>query len=157
MSEPRLTFTLHRIVAVLDRHADRILRNAMDMTYSQFLFLVHLAEADGTSGATLADRLGVSRAAVSKRIPWFEQHGYVTTSEDPNHRGIRRVHLTRQGAERLAEAGTLLETAFRIPAEQSMSFDLDELHDHLRELLASLEASLPNAQRGAPATPRKDD
>ncbi len=157
MSEPRLTFTLHRIVAVLDRHADGILRNAMDMTYSQFLFLVHLAEADGASGATLADRLGVSRAAVSKRIPWFEQHGFVTTSEDPNHGAIRRIHLTRQGADRLAKASTLLETAFRIPADQSMSFDVNELHEHLLELLASLEASLPNTQRGSPATPRKDD
>lgn len=144
MPESRLAFTLHRLVAVLDRHADVLLRRSMGMTYRQFLFLVRLADDDGVDGAALAERLDVSRAAVSKRLPWFEERGLVDVRDDPHDARRRTIHLTAQGRRRVLAASDLLEGALRLGADGRLDLDLEGLHADLSALLASLEAHLPD-------------
>jgi DNA-binding MarR family transcriptional regulator len=138
--DPRFTFTLHRLVAVLDRHADAILRRSLGITYSQFLFLTHLAGEDGIDGATLARRLAVSRAAISKRLPWFEERALIDVRPDPDHGRRRRIHLTERGRELAERAADRLEHALRKEAPERADVDLDALHDDLARLLHVLEA-----------------
>lgn len=154
MPESRLTFTLHNLVAVLDRHADGILRRERDMTYSQFLFLVHLADGP-RDGTQLASSLQVSRAAVSKRLDWFTEKGWVTVKPDPNHGRRQVIALTPAGAHAVRDAGDLLERAFQLPAQSETGVDLDALHADLKTLLdlftsppkpASAQATQPAAQ-----------
>jgi DNA-binding MarR family transcriptional regulator len=137
--DPRFTFTLHRLVAVLDRHADAILRRSMGITYSQFLFLTHLAGEDGIDGATLAHRLAVSRAAISKRLPWFEQRSLIAVRPDPDHGRRRRIHLTAQGRRLAENAADRLEEALRQEAPERADVDLDALHHDLHKLLRVLD------------------
>ena len=72
MAETRITFTLNRLVSVLNSHADAILRSRYNMTYSQFVFLLFLLKPGQMSMTELSECLDVSTAAVSKRAPWFK-------------------------------------------------------------------------------------
>lgn len=151
MRDPRFTFTLHRLVAVLDRHADAILRRSLGITYSQFLFLTHVAGAEGVDGATLAQSLAVSRAAVSKRLPWFEARGLIEVRPDPDHGRRRTIHLTDEGRDLAATAADRLEQALRQEAPRRADVDLDTLHDDLHKLLLVLES--PNDPSSGPHRP----
>lgn len=109
MAERRFTFAVHRLAAELDRQADRILRTRLELAYADFLHLVHIA-GGAASMSELAGRMGVTRAAVSKRIPDLEARGLVRVE----HRGRdRALHLTPAGGRLVRRAGDLLEGEFR--------------------------------------------
>ena len=140
MRDPSFTFTLHRLVAVLDRHADAVLKRTLHVTYSQFLFLTRLAREDGIDGATLARRLDVSRAAVSKRLPWFQERSLVEVRSDPEHGRRRAIHLTDAGRRLASTAADRLEEELRAEAPACADVDLEALHDDLHKLLRVLES-----------------
>jgi DNA-binding MarR family transcriptional regulator len=157
VADPRLTFTLHHLVAVLDRHADAILRRELGMTYSQFLFLVTLDGAEGVDGTTLARHLDVSRAAVSKRLPWFTDRALVEVRDDPHHGRRTRLFLTDAGRTLARTAADTLEDALQAPARSDLDVDLDALHRDLDALLAWLRAGLEAGTHDAPGADAPDD
>ena len=65
----RLTFTLHELIAELDAYADGVLRSGYGVSFNHFQFLAVLADTEPTDMTTLARCLGVTKAAVSKRVP----------------------------------------------------------------------------------------
>lgn len=140
MAEARITFTLNRLVSVLNSHADAILRARYDMTYSQFLFLLSL-KPGRMSMTELSECLDVSTAAVSKRAPWFEERGLIRIAHDPNHGRKVLLSLTRKGHRLVDKAAEELDGAF---VEQFADIDARELarlnHD-LSRILTRLSQS----------------
>lgn len=137
MDETRVTFTLNRLVSVLNSHADAILRARFDMTFSQFLFLVSLG--DSTLSLTdLARRLEVSTAAVSKRVGWFEERGLVKTLHDPHNARKVLLSLTAQGGRLVEKAAADLDEAFTEKFAHQQGFDLGELNRNLNRVLEHL-------------------
>ena len=64
----RITVTLHELVAGLDGYADALLIHKYGTTFGEFSYLAVLAQ--GTVDiTTLARRLNLTKAAVSKRVP----------------------------------------------------------------------------------------
>ncbi|MDZ8170953.1 MarR family winged helix-turn-helix transcriptional regulator [Microbacterium xanthum] len=108
----RLTFTLHELVAEIDAYADDALRTRHGVTFSVFEFLAVLANAQPADMTTLARCLGVTKAAVSKRVPALVEQGWVLARNAPGEGRSIRLSLTSRGADLVRIAGDDLEAEF---------------------------------------------
>ncbi len=139
MAQHRVTFTLNHVVGELNKNADRILREGFGLTYSQFLFLVHLDFAGTVSSSVLAKNMGVSRAAVSKRVSWFTSRGLVRSGHTPSDNRVLTLALTSQGKRLVAQMSDHLEQRFRERFDSFEGVDLDELNRTLLSILDHLQ------------------
>lgn len=138
MNGSRITFTLNELVYVLNSAADRHLRAKFDLTYSQFLFLVTLMAQDKPTPSFLAQCLGVSRAAVSQRLPWFQERGLVDICKVSGNGKELSLELTRKGAELATQSADFLEQEFRVLFRDTASVDLDVLDKTLSRIKRQL-------------------
>ncbi len=138
MNRSRITFTLNELVYVLNSAADRHLRAKFDLTYSQFLFLVTLMGQNTPTPSLLAGCLGVSRAAVSQRLPWFQDRGLVEVSKVAGNGKSLSVALTRTGADLATQSADFLEQEFRVLFDNTASVDLDALDKTLSRIKQQL-------------------
>jgi DNA-binding MarR family transcriptional regulator len=107
----RITAHLHELVFAMDGFSNRVLSSRFDADYGLFVFLNPLL--DGSLDVTrLAERLNLTKAAVSKRVPVLERDGWLETSADPGHGRRVVVTLTARGRTLVTEAGTLLASRF---------------------------------------------
>ena len=132
----KITFTLHELVAEVDAHADRILRERYAVTGSQFVALAVLADVEPTDITRLAFCLGVSKAAVSKRVPGLVEAGWVTTRSEPGQGRRVILELTDTARELVATAGPELDARFAelIDHPDAAGIDLAVLNDQLATL-----------------------
>jgi DNA-binding MarR family transcriptional regulator len=138
MNSSRITFTLNELVYVLNSAADRHLRANFDLTYSQFLFLVTLMSQNKPTPSFLAECLGVSRAAVSQRLPWFQYRELVTVSRVSGNEKNLSLELTRKGEALATQSADFLEKEFRFLFQNTDSVDLDDLDKTLRRVKQQL-------------------
>ena len=139
MAKHRVTFTLNRLVGEMNNNADSFLRKEFGLTYSQFLFLVHLDSAGTVSSSVLAKNMGVSRAAVSKRISWFTSRGLVRAGHTPSDNRVLTLSATSKGKRLVAQMSDHLEQRFRQRFDSLEGVDLDELNRTLLTVLAHLQ------------------
>lgn len=101
----KLSFSLHEATTALDASIEQFLVREHGVTLSQFVFLANCSEIEPTDVTKLAQRMVVSKAAVSKRVPSLVNAGWVETSQDPTN--ARRVVLSLTDESRaLVEAAT---------------------------------------------------
>lgn len=77
------------------------------LSAAQSLVFAHL-DADGTSPAELARRLGTSRQSTSELVAGLVRLGLLTVQDDPARRRGRLVGLTRTGQQLADHAGQVL-------------------------------------------------
>lgn len=130
MANSRITFTLNEVVSALNSHADAILRSGFELTFSQFLFLLSLRDGPKTL-TEAANYQGVSVAAISKRIDWFEERGLVASSVDPKRGRKDSLKLTTKGKNLVDKSSAVLETKFREIFKEIKSINLDHLNKDL--------------------------
>lgn len=145
MSQHRVTFTLNHLVGELNKNADRILREEFGLTYSQFLFLVHLDSAGTMSSSGLARNMGVSRAAVSKRVSWFTSRGLVRSGHTASDNRVLSLSVTARGKALVAQMSDVLEQRFREKFDALEGVDLEELNRSLLVVLAHLQPAQERA------------
>ena len=138
MKSSRITFTLNELVYVLNSNADRLLRANFELTYSQFLFLVTLMSQDKPTPSYLAECLGVSRAAVSQRLSWFQERNLVNVSRVSGNEKNLSLELTRKGKLLATQSADFLEREFRILFASRTSVDLQELDTTLTQVKTQL-------------------
>ena len=138
MNSSRITFTLNELVYVLNSNADRLLRANFQLTYSQFLFLVTLRSQDKPTPSFLAECLGVSRAAVSQRLAWFQERNLVKVSRVSGNEKNLSLELTRKGELLATQSADFLEKEFRILFASGTSVDLEELDRTLTQVKTQL-------------------
>jgi len=138
MNSSRITFTLNELVYVLNSAADRHLRANFDLTYSQFLFLVTLMGQSKPTPSYLAECLGVSRAAVSQRLSWFQDRNLVKVSKVSGNDKNLSLELTRNGEMVATRSADFLEKEFRLLFDSAPSVDLETLDKTLTQVKAQL-------------------
>ena len=138
MNTSRITFTLNELVYVLNSAADRLLRANFDMTYSQFIFLVTLMNQNNPTPSYLAECLGVSRAAVSQRLSWFQERNLVKVSRVSRNEKNLSLELTRKGELLATQSADFLEREFRILFAGRTSVDLEDLDTTLTQVKTQL-------------------
>lgn len=134
----RITYTLHHLVDLLDRHADAMLA-AHGLTFSEFVFLAVLEECEPQDVTQMARSLGVTKAAVSKRVPRLVRRGLVRTDADPANARRVVLTLTGEGLRLAREAGTALDAEFTRLFEERTDLDLGRTHADLRAMITALE------------------
>jgi DNA-binding MarR family transcriptional regulator len=142
MNSSRVTFTLNELVYVLNSEADRLLRANFELTYSQFLFLVTLMSQDKPTPSYLAECLGVSRAAVSQRLSWFQERNLVNVSRVSGNEKNLSLELTRKGELLATQSADFLEREFRILFASRTSVDLEKLDRTLTQVKTQLIENL---------------
>jgi len=138
MNRSRITFTLNELVYVLNSTADRHLRANFGLTYSQFLFLVTLMSQDKPTPSYLADCLGVSRAAVSQRLSWFQERNLVKVARVLGNEKNLSLELTPKGEQLATQSADFLEKEFRILFDGGASVDLEKLDETLTQVKTQL-------------------
>ena len=131
----RVTVTLHELVAELDLYAEAWLQQHHGVSYKLFEFLATLSTRQPIDITGLARYLGVSKAAVSKRVPALADAGWIATAPGGGRRIL--LTLTEQGADLVQRAGGELEAEFTAlfadPRLAPMPSS-DALNHHLRIL-----------------------
>ena len=138
MNRTRITFTLNELVYVLNSTADRLLRANFELTYSQFLFMVTLMSQTNPTPSYLAECLGVSRAAVSQRLSWFQERNLVKISKVSGNDKNLSLALTRKGETLTTQSADFLEKEFRIIFDNAAFVDLDKLDKTLSQIKSHL-------------------
>ena len=138
MNRSRITFTLNELVYVLNSTADRLLRANFEITYSQFLFMVTLMSQTNPTPSYLAECLGVSRAAVSQRLSWFQERNLVKISRVSGNDKNLSLALTRKGETLATQSANFLEKEFRIIFDNAAFVDLDKLDKTLTQIKSHL-------------------
>ena len=138
MNTSRITFTLNELVYVLNSTADRLLRANFEITYSQFLFMVTLVSQTNPTPSYLAECLGVSRAAVSQRLSWFQERNLVKISKVSGNDKNLSLALTRKGETLTTQSADFLEKEFRIIFDNAAFVDLDKLDKTLSQIKSHL-------------------
>lgn len=140
----RVTVTLHELVSALDGYADGILQARHGVSFPHFAFLAALAEEQPIDITHLAQCLGVTKAAVSKRVPAMVDGGWVQTSVDPANARRVVLSLTDKGAALVREAGGELEglftEVFADPQLAAMGIDVPNLNAQLALLTTLIVA-----------------
>ena len=138
MNSSRITFTLNELVYVLNSAADRLLRANFEITYSQFLFMVTLMSQSNPTPSFLAECLGVSRAAVSQRLSWFQERNLVKISRVSGNDKNLSLALTRKGETLATQSADFLEKEFRVLFDNAAFVDLDKLDRTLSQIKSHL-------------------
>ena len=138
MNRSRITFTLNELVYVLNSAADRLIRANFEITYSQFLFMVTLMSQTNPTPSYLAECLGVSRAAVSQRLSWFQERNLVKISRVSGNDKNLSLALTRKGETLTTQSADFLEKEFRVLFDNAAFVDLDKLDKTLRQIKSHL-------------------
>ncbi len=129
------------VEARLHDRLDRELRDAHGVTLGEYAVLVHLSEAGpgGLRMSDLADRLGLSRSGLTRRIDGLVRAGMVTRHSCPNDGRGSMAQLTGTGAERLAEAAPTHVSGVRRYLIDVLGGDLAGLAEGLRRVEEALE------------------
>ncbi len=141
--EARLAYLIRRIGSALGHHVDRTLKE-FALTHTQFGALAQLGvmQPDALSGATLAERNGVTAQAMSTAIAGLVDRGLADREPHPTHGRILEVRITPKGAQLLARAQTAVARA----EDRALAFlGDDEQHDlgrTLRRVMRELDLYL---------------
>jgi DNA-binding MarR family transcriptional regulator len=132
MEEERISFLLNSLVREMNSQADGLLRKEFGITYSQFIFLVKILEAPELDVTRLAERLGVTKGAVSKRLAWFVEREFARSYQLPGDSKRVMISLTTRGEQMARLAGDYLEQAFLATLSQSSDIDFGQFGDDIR-------------------------
>ena len=134
-----LGYYLHKVVALLDKRADSILRQNAGISLSQFLILL---TADKQSGLSLsqqeiADHLGINKAAVSRHLNTLVQHKLILRETHPVTRQANTISITSAGVKLLRQAQIIMQKTMTPHYDRALNEDegllraLKVLHDSL--------------------------
>ena len=139
MTEQRISFMLNSLVREMNGQADALLRAEYSITYSQFVFLQVLSESGQLDVTRLAQALGVTKAAVSKRIEWFADRSLARVDQDPKNAKRVLISLTAHGADLSKKSGDFLERRFLGAVAAAPGIDFAALGEMLVTLTAHME------------------
>ncbi|BDV29951.1 MarR family winged helix-turn-helix transcriptional regulator [Microbacterium terricola] len=143
----RITATLHHLVGTLDGFADDFLRRHHGVSFATFHFLAAAADVEPVDITTLARCLGVTKAAVSKRVPGLVADGWITTTTGSGQGRRVLISLAPRARELVHAAGGELEAAFTElftdPRLAAQSIDVDALRAQLDLLITLVQEKGP--------------
>ncbi len=108
-----IAFTIHQVVFLLDKLADKTLQQKLNLTHSQFLILMALNYNPDVSQAKIAQYLELTEAAVSRQIEILIEKKMIAGQENKNNRRENILSLTKSGQDKLHEAFHVLDNKYQ--------------------------------------------
>jgi DNA-binding MarR family transcriptional regulator len=130
---------LHKVVLMIDRTADRALRQNVDISLAQFLVLNNLGHNEtGLSQQAIADLLGKDKAALSRHVTNLVERKLAVRALNPQSKREYALSLTAEGEMVLTRAKQVMRQAmtphFLAAGEtqaRAMLAGLKAMHDSL--------------------------
>jgi DNA-binding MarR family transcriptional regulator len=107
-----LAFDLHLLTARLDRAADRILTEALGVSYRRYLALLIVGKLEEPTQRALAVALEISEPSTSRMTTLLAEAGLLDVGPAAAGGNRRRLALTPQGKDLVDRGRELLETRF---------------------------------------------
>ena len=108
----QITYSIHKAVFLLDKLADRVLGERLDLTYSQFRMLLAVNHRGAVSQKDIAKFWEVTEAAVSRQLEVLRVKGLVGIAENAKDRRAHVIALTPKGKEKLNTAIRSIDQAY---------------------------------------------
>ena len=121
--------------------ADSLLRAEYGITHSQFVFLLCVHDSGPIDVTRLAEQLGVTKGAVSKRLAWFVEKNLAVTSQRPGDSKRVFVDLTSKGKKIAAKSVDFLESRFLATLSKNPNVDYKALSAEIMKIFDLLRAS----------------
>ncbi len=107
----QLCFAVHSASNAIDKlYRPRL--GAHDLTYSQYIALMALAEEDGISISALAQRMGVSKATMTPLLRRLDEKGLISRQMEDGNERQKNVSLTDAGRQTLEGSCYVTEKVF---------------------------------------------
>jgi DNA-binding MarR family transcriptional regulator len=135
------SLAVHELVVALDRAADVLLASRHGISHPRFMVLRALRTGGTATQHALAERLGITDAAVSRMLPGLADAGLLTVVVDPDHGRRRLVTLTDRGEEVARECELTLDAAFTGAATDA-GVDVEGFVHAARALTERVRASM---------------
>ena len=139
---------LHR---VMRRHHALVERRTCDLGihHSQHRMLMTLArcQQDTPSQKELAERLGISPAAVTTTLKKLEKEGYITRSMTDEDNRRNEIRITEKGIAKLLEGRAIFETSDRTMFDGFAPEEIATFISYMERMNRNLDAA------GVPADP----
>jgi DNA-binding MarR family transcriptional regulator len=143
-------------LAIVARHAAQARRSTLDadgLKYWQYKVLLQLRRSGPpyeASPSQLADRLGLTRGALSARLAPIEEAGYITRTHETADRRRVRVRLTEAGSAAFEEQASHEERGEAALLAPLTPDERQTLADLLRKLVAAVENGTDQALPDSP-------
>lgn len=129
-----IVYSAHKAVFVIDKIADKILQDNLNLTYSQFRILAAIRKNPDVSQKNIADFLDMTESAVSRQMEFVVDREFVKKTENKKNRRQHVLALTTSGKDQLQKAFKTLDAKFEEV--------FDVINQDEREVLASAFAKL---------------
>jgi len=107
-----LTHRLHKVVYQMDKIADQVLQNNLELTFSQFRILLVLDWKSNVSQATIAKYHGLTAAAISRQIDILAAKKLITIKPNAKNRREHLLLLSSSGKAILHKASGHINKVF---------------------------------------------
>ncbi len=113
---------LHRAALLSDRVGERRFRRRVGVGRAVYLLVRTISETPGgvVSQQSLADRLGLTKGAVSRHVATAQQGGWLTTAESPISRRENALVVTPEG-KKLLQRGRAVQAEYERLTSQRLS------------------------------------
>lgn len=105
-----LCLAVQRASRAVGRSFDEAFR-PLGLTNWQFSLLATLSQMEAFTVTRLADAMGMDRTTITSNLKPLARRGLVLIGADGSDRRVRRISLTAQGQELIAQAGALWRQA----------------------------------------------
>ena len=129
-----ITYTLHKLVFLMDKLGDQSLQKKVNLTFSQFRILMAVGYKENISQRDIADFWDMTQAAVSRQVEILIKKKLVSKKDNKENRREHMLNLTQQGEQLLVKATGVLDNTYQtiysvIPQSEQgkMSQNLDKL------------------------------
>lgn len=103
---------LHRLVFLMDKIADHLLRKKLYLTFSQFRILIVVGKIKNVTQAEVAKFLDLSPAAISRQIELLAAKKLLKVSANAKVRRENILALTSKGHKQLEKAMDIMSGSF---------------------------------------------
>ena len=107
---------IYRALTILEQCFDEN-RGTVNLTYKEMMYIYLIDFTDGCTVSKLAETIGVSLPAVTKRINSLEERGFVTRTRSEGDGRVKTIGLSDKGREEARAAGRLMR-------DEGLDFDV---------------------------------
>ncbi|MDF2615074.1 MAG: hypothetical protein K0S71_2860 [Clostridia bacterium] len=121
--------SIGRLISILHRQSQIYLNIALkdiDISSSEYVFLITLLIEEGISQDELSARILIDKAATARAIKSLEDKGYVRRETDSNDKRIKKVYCTHKAKECESQIRTALASWTKLLTED-LSAETEEL------------------------------
>ena len=136
-------YYIHQIVALIDKRGDRLFRNSLGISLTQFM-LLRLIEASAKtqpSQQVIAKKLGIAKSAMSRHVVIAEERGWLEVRTSSNSKRQNTLILTRAGKKLLERAKKLIEEYDALGFDDMPAADVEVTMRTLKSFYDKLQAT----------------